>query len=96
MALNDESSAVVRGGFGTFFERVPLTVAAFGRFEAPTITRFLEDGVTPVSPAARYPYRKARDLETPRSTIWNITFSDASMAVPQISPSPCAKCGSPT
>jgi hypothetical protein len=30
-----------------------------------------------------------------RRTIWNITLSDASIAVPLISPSPCDTCGSP-
>jgi hypothetical protein len=73
-ALNDTGDAVLRGGFGTFYERVPLTVSAFEDFEAPTVTAFLADGVTPAGPAQRFAYRRTEDLETPRSTIWNAGY----------------------
>jgi hypothetical protein len=66
-------TGIMRGGIGTFYERTPLNVAAFGSFETATITRFAPDGLTPLSPPVTAVQRRD-SLRTPRSTIWNIEY----------------------
>jgi hypothetical protein len=64
---------VLRGGAGTFYERTPLNVAAFGSFEAATLTRYAADGATPVGSPLTYVHR-AGVLETPRAFVWNLEY----------------------
>ena len=42
--LNESGGAVLRGGFGLFFERTPSTVGAFRQFESAIDARFAADG----------------------------------------------------
>ena len=46
MRLNDSGSAVLRGGFGLFFERTPSIAGTFDQFESALDTRYASDGVT--------------------------------------------------
>ena len=39
-----EGRGILRGGFGKFAERTPLTVGAFTQYEAQTFTRYAADG----------------------------------------------------
>src|SRR5204863_5922735 len=52
--LNASGSAVLRGGFGMFYERTPSAAGTFNTFESALDTRFASDGVTPLSPAVRF------------------------------------------
>ncbi|MBZ5557902.1 MAG: TonB-dependent receptor [Acidobacteriia bacterium] len=72
--LNESGSAVLRGGWGLFYERTPAVAGAFGTFELETDTRFAADGVTPLGPAARVARLTAPGLETPRSRTWDVTY----------------------
>jgi hypothetical protein len=71
--LNASGSMVVRGGFGLFYERTPLTAGAFDQFESALDTRFAADGVTPIGAPIRFLHRAGR-LETPRSRAWDVSY----------------------
>ena len=73
VVLNASGSAVLRGGFGMFFERTPSTAGAFAMFGNVTDQRFQADGVTPVGPPVTFA-STAGDLQTPRSRTWDVGF----------------------
>lgn len=74
--LNNAATSVLRGGFGIFYERTPSIAGAFEQFESATDTRFEADGVTPLSPPVVYRHQTADDLETARSTAWDVAYDD--------------------
>ena len=47
--LNQSGSAVLRSGYGLFYERTPSAAGAFNAFERPLDTRFAPDGVISTS-----------------------------------------------
>ena len=52
VSLLPEGRGILRGGFGKFAERTPLTVGAFTQYDVQTVTRFAADGAslgTPVT-----------------------------------------------
>ena len=49
-----EGRAIIRGGFGKFAERTPLTVGAFTQYEMQTVSRFAANG-TPIGGPSRSP-----------------------------------------
>jgi hypothetical protein len=71
--LNDSGTAVLRGGFGLFYERTPSTAGTFTKFESAVDSRFGTDGVTRLAPPIQF-VRVSRDLETPRSLAWDISY----------------------
>jgi hypothetical protein len=71
--LNDSGSAVLRGGFGLFFERTPSTAGTFDQFENVLDTRFASDGLTPLASPIQF-VRVTGSLETPRSQTWDISY----------------------
>src|SRR5580765_6703035 len=71
VVLDKAGTAVVRGGFGLFYERTPSTVGAFAMFPAVVDQRFQANGVSPLDPAVLY--TPAVDgLDTPRSRTWDL------------------------
>ncbi len=54
VSLLPEGRGILRGGFGKFAERTPLTVGAFTQYEAGTVTRFAPGGASwgPRSPTS--------------------------------------------
>jgi outer membrane receptor protein involved in Fe transport len=72
--LNASATAVLRGGFGLFFERTPSTVGVFRDLEMTTETRYASDGITPLGPAMPFPHTIAGDLRTPRSRTWDVSY----------------------
>jgi hypothetical protein len=71
--LNESGSAVVRSGYGLFFERTPSVAGVFTSFESPLDTRYAADGVTPVSSTV---FTRAidPDLRTSRSSTWDVAY----------------------
>ncbi len=69
--LNKSGSAVLRGGFGLFFERTPSTVGAFPMFGSVVDQRYLTNGTTPAGPAVTFDHALT-DLQTPRSRTWDL------------------------
>lgn len=72
--LNASGTAVLRGGYGLFYERTPSTVGAFGQFENFIDARFAADGVTPLGPALHVAHVTTPDLQTPRSRTWDVGY----------------------
>jgi len=68
--LDKAGAAVIRGGFGLFFERTPSTVGAFAMFPGVVDQRFGLDG-TPLGPAVTF-MPAVSDLQTPRSRTWDL------------------------
>jgi hypothetical protein len=74
LILDRAGNAVLRGGFGVFFERTPSAAGAFEQFESPTETRFAANGVSPLAPPALVSYVTAANLRTARSSSWNLSY----------------------
>ena len=69
--LNKSGSAVLRGGFGLFYERTPSTVGAYSMFGNVVDQRYQQNGVTPIGPAVTFSHVGV-DLQTPRSRTWDL------------------------
>ncbi len=73
VVLNQSGSAVLRGGFGYFFERTPSTAGAFEQFGGMLDARFGVDGVTPIGPPVQF-VNTIANLETARSRAWDVGY----------------------
>jgi outer membrane receptor protein involved in Fe transport len=62
LPLNDTGTALVRGGFGLFYERTPSVAGAFGQFETTTDTRYAADGPTPLGAPETFVHVAGHDL----------------------------------
>jgi hypothetical protein len=71
--LNQSGSAVLRGGYGLFYERTPSVAGVFDEFERQLDTRYAADGVTPIS-SLLYVRTTAPDLRTSKSSTWDVAF----------------------
>lgn len=72
--LKPDGSAVLRGGFGVFFERTPSAAGVFEQYSPYTDTRFALDGATPLGPAVPFTHVAASDLRTSRSLTWDVAY----------------------
>lgn len=72
--LNQDGSAVVRTGWGIFFERTPSVAGVFDQYEVPLDTRFLPDGITPSVPPSVSIHVVDPNLRTARSTTWDAAY----------------------
>ncbi len=63
-----EGRAILRGGFGKFSERTPLTVGAFTQYDVQTVARFAANGV-PLGPPVTFVHAVDGSLKTPESII---------------------------
>jgi TonB dependent receptor-like, beta-barrel/Carboxypeptidase regulatory-like domain len=73
VVLTPSGSAVVRGGFGLFYERTPSTAAVFDDFESEIDTRFAGNGTTPLGPPVDFTHVTG-NLRTPRSRTWDVGY----------------------
>jgi len=70
-----DNRTAVRGGFGLFYDKIPLNVAAFLEFPAQTITRFAAGGVTIVGGPTSFAHAIATSdgrLRVPYSLGWSL------------------------
>jgi Carboxypeptidase regulatory-like domain len=72
--LNTSGSAVLRSGFGFFYERTPSAAGAFNQYESFVETRYGEDGITPVGSAMLFHHTTAPELHTSRSLTWDLAY----------------------
>jgi hypothetical protein len=72
--LNASGTAVLRGGFGVFYERTPSTAGVFTSFENEIDTRYAADGVTPLGPPVLFTHVVAPNLMTARSVTWDAAY----------------------
>ncbi len=73
VVLTESGNAVVRGGFGLFYERTPSTAAVFDDFESEIDTRFASDGTTPLGPPVTFTHVTG-NLQTARSRTWDVGY----------------------
>jgi hypothetical protein len=73
LRLNESGSAVLRGGYGLFFERTPSLAGAFDRFEDARDSRYTSDGETLIAPPVVFSHATG-SLKTPRSRTLDIGF----------------------
>jgi hypothetical protein len=71
--LNESGSAVLRGGYGLFYERTPSLAGAFDYFENARDSRYASDGVTLLAPPILFTHWTG-SLETPRSRTLDVGF----------------------
>ena len=72
-----DNRSAIRGGFGVFFDKIPINVAIFRDIPAQTITRYSEDGNTIVSGPATYTHVVSTmdgALRVPYSLGWSLQF----------------------
>jgi hypothetical protein len=71
LSVLPEGRAIVRGGFGKFVQRTPLNVGAFPSFEAPTVSRFLPNGLP-----STVTFRNVidGDVRTPEAYVGNVEW----------------------
>jgi hypothetical protein len=72
--LTSDGSAVLRGGFGVFFERTPSAAGDFEQYAGYDDIRFSSDGVTPAGPAVPFAHVKSDGLRTARSLTWDLAY----------------------
>ncbi len=73
LALDEDSSAVLRGGFGLFYQRTPLSVGAFQSMELREVTQYGADGVTPLGLPIVFA-NVGSNLDTPYAQVANIEY----------------------
>jgi hypothetical protein len=72
--LNQSGTAVLRTGFGYFYERTPSAAGAFNQYESYVETRYGSDGTTPTSVPRLFEHTTAPELHTSRSLTWDVAF----------------------
>jgi len=73
LRINDSGSAIVRGGWGLFYERTPSLAGTFDQFESGIDSRYATDGETLIAPPITFVHTIA-ELETPRSRTLDLAF----------------------
>ncbi len=71
--LNSSASAVLRTGYGLFYERTPSVAGAFRAFETATDSRYDTDGVTIVGPPLVVA-QLVGDLRSAHSAMWDLSY----------------------
>lgn len=72
--LDGAGTAVVRGGFGLFYERTPSTAGTFNAFEDAVDTRFAADGIRQIGQPILFRHTTVSDLQTPRGRTWDVAY----------------------
>jgi hypothetical protein len=77
IAPGKDNRTAIRGGFGVFFDKIPLNIAVFRDLPDQTITRFAADGVTVIDGPSSYTHSIAAAggrLRLPYSLGWSAQF----------------------
>jgi hypothetical protein len=69
-----DNRTAIRGGFGVFFDKIPINVAIFNKFPAQTITSYVLDGTTALSAPATFNHVAPSSLHIPYSLGWTLQF----------------------
>jgi hypothetical protein len=76
-APTHDNRTAIRGGFGVFFDKIPINVALFRSFPAQTITNFANDGTTILNGPLLFTHTIATAdgrLRVPYSLGWTLQF----------------------
>jgi len=72
-----DNRTAIRGGFGVFFDKIPINVSIFRDFPAQTIARYASDGITIIASPATFIHVVATPdgaLRVPYSLGWSVQF----------------------
>ena len=72
-----DNRTAIRGGFGVFFDKIPLNVSIFTKYPQQTITNYAADGVTVINGPATFTHviaTKDHALRVPYSLGWTLQF----------------------
>lgn len=73
LLMNSAATAVLRAGYGLFYERTPSVAGVFTAFETATDSRYAADGVTLIGPPR--PVRNVvGDLRSAHSATWDAAY----------------------
>jgi outer membrane receptor protein involved in Fe transport len=72
--LTKDSKTLLRGGAGLFYDKVPLNVGTFEQLQRRVVTRFEDDGVTPVGSPLAY-QNQLSEVENPRNLAFNLELN---------------------
>jgi outer membrane receptor protein involved in Fe transport len=75
VSLLPEGRGILRGGFGKFAERTPLTVGAFTQYDVQTMTRFAADG-TQLGAPVTFTHVIDGALKTPESIVQTVAWDE--------------------
>ena len=73
VSLLPDGRGILRGGFGKFAERTPLTIGAFTQYDVQTVSRFAADG-TPLAPPLTFVHVVDGSLKTPESIVQTVAW----------------------
>jgi hypothetical protein len=73
VSLLPDGRGILRGGFGKFAERTPLTIGAFQQYGVPTVTRFSPDGSALAIPIT-FVHSIEQPLQTPESIVQTVAW----------------------
>jgi len=73
-APTHDDRTAIRGGFGVFFDKIPINVAVFDRFPAQTVTNYAEGGIAVTSGPATFSHVAPGSLDVPFSLGWTLQF----------------------
>jgi hypothetical protein len=73
VSLLPDGRGILRGGFGKFAERTPLTLGAFTQYEVATASRFGPDGL-PISGPVTFVHTIDGLLKTPESIVQTVAW----------------------
>jgi Carboxypeptidase regulatory-like domain/TonB dependent receptor/TonB-dependent Receptor Plug Domain len=69
-----DNRTAIRGGFGLFYDKIPINVAVFDRFPAQTVTDYAPDGATITGGPSTYTHIAPNSLYVPYSLGWTLQF----------------------
>jgi hypothetical protein len=69
-----DNRTAIRGGFGLFYDKIPINVAVFDRFPAQTVTDYAPDGTTITDGRSTYTHIAPNSLYVPYSLGWTLQF----------------------
>ena len=69
-----DNRTAIRGGFGVFFDKIPINVAIFPEFPAQTITSYAADGTTVLGTPATFTHVTPDSPRIPYSLGWTVQF----------------------
>jgi len=76
-APTNDNRTAIRGGFGLFFDKIPINAALFPKFPVQTITRYASDGLVVINGPTAFPHVIATShgrLHVPYSLGWGVQF----------------------
>jgi hypothetical protein len=73
-APTSDGRTAIRGGFGIFFDKIPINVAIFNQFPAQSITTYAPNGITPLETPTTYTHLAPNSLHVPYSLGWTLQF----------------------